>query len=124
MVNSLPLSSPYGQLSPSLLSPSPPLMVNSLPLSSPYGQLSPSLLPLWSTLSLSPSQELNSHLSTRVFIVGTRLSLADIILYYGLHRYMVCIGMNTSKTRGVHRTLTPRSQTLFHRLGTIPVEWE
>ena len=27
-------------------------------------------------------------------------------------------------TRGVHRTLTPRSQTLFHRLGTIPVEWE
>ena len=26
-------------------------------------------------------------------------------------------------TRGVHRTLTPRSQTLFHRLGTIPVEW-
>ena len=26
--------------------------------------------------------------------------------------------------RGVHRTLTPRSQTLFHRLGTIPVEWE
>ena len=22
------------------------------------------------------------------------------------------------------RTLTPRSQTLFHRLGTIPVEWE
>ena len=30
----------------------------------------------------------------------------------------------TVKTRGVHRTLTPRSQTLFHRLGTIPVEWE
>ena len=28
------------------------------------------------------------------------------------------------KPRGVHRTLTPRSQTLFHRLGTIPVEWE
>ena len=27
-------------------------------------------------------------------------------------------------TRGVHRTLTPRSQTLFHHLGTIPVEWE
>ena len=33
-------------------------------------------------------------------------------------------GGTAELTRGVHRTLTPRSQTLFHHLGTIPVEWE
>ena len=40
------------------------------------------------------------------------------------HRQVIqCSCMIACKTRGVHRKLTPRSQTLFHRLGTIPVEW-
>ena len=34
-------------------------------------------------------QDLNCHLSGRVFLTGYKLSLADILLYYGLHRYMV-----------------------------------
>ena len=36
----------------------------------------------------------------------------------------VMLVLTAWRTRGVHRTLTPRSQTLFYRLGTIPVEWE
>ena len=42
--------------------------------------------------SLAPSlplQELDAHLSDRILLVGSKLSLADLILYYGLHRYMV-----------------------------------
>ena len=34
-------------------------------------------------------QDLNSHLPTRIFMTGYKLSLADVLLYYGLHRYMV-----------------------------------
>ena len=34
-------------------------------------------------------QDLNCHLSTRIFLTGYKLSLADVLLYYGLHRYMV-----------------------------------
>ena len=35
------------------------------------------------------SQDLNHHLSGRIFISGYKLCVADILLYYGLHRYMV-----------------------------------
>ena len=40
------------------------------------------------------------------------------------HRQVIqCSCMIARKTRGVHKKFTPRSQTLFHCLGTIPVEW-
>ena len=32
---------------------------------------------------------LNSHLIMRIFLTGNSLSLADILLYYGLHTYLV-----------------------------------
>lgn len=36
-------------------------------------------------------QELDQHLSDKIFMIGYKLCLADILLYYGLHRYLVCI---------------------------------
>lgn len=32
---------------------------------------------------------LNSHLFMRIFLTGNSLSLADILLYYGLHTYLI-----------------------------------
>ena len=34
-------------------------------------------------------QELNQHLANRIFMIGYKLCLADILLYYGLHKYLV-----------------------------------
>ena len=37
------------------------------------------------------SQELNSYLSSRTFFVGHKFSLADLLLYYGMHSKIVSI---------------------------------
>jgi hypothetical protein len=46
----------------------------------------------WDALSrdklLAVLEDLNNHLSGRIFISGYKLCVADILLYYGLHRYM------------------------------------
>ena len=34
-------------------------------------------------------QELNRHLSSCIYLVGYKLTLADMVLYYGLHKYLV-----------------------------------
>ena len=57
-------------------------------LCSPGGHVSTHLV---FVLTVSLIQDLNCHLTTRIFLTGYKLSLADILLYYGLHRYMVGI---------------------------------
>ena len=57
-------------------------------LCSPGGHVSTHLV---FVLTVSLIQDLNCHLTTRIFMTGYKLSLADILLYYGLHRYMVGI---------------------------------
>lgn len=34
-------------------------------------------------------QDLNSYLEDRVYLAGHHLTLADALLYYGLHRFFV-----------------------------------
>ena len=57
-------------------------------LCSPGGHVSTHLV---FVLTVSLIQDLNCHLTTRIFLTGYKLSLADILLYYGLHRYMVSL---------------------------------
>ncbi|CAI8056699.1 Histone acetyltransferase KAT8 [Geodia barretti] len=59
----------------------------------------------WDALSreklASVLQDLNCHLTTQIFLTGYKLSLADILLYYGLHRYMAGITFG-QKAQYVH----------------------
>lgn len=47
---------------------------------------------VWDTLSKDQQravlEELNDYLSHCIFLVGYKLTLADILLYYGLHKYL------------------------------------
>lgn len=38
-------------------------------------------------------QDLNAYLEDRVYLTGHRLTLADALLYYGLHRFVVGTGL-------------------------------
>ncbi|XP_064383355.1 eukaryotic translation elongation factor 1 epsilon-1-like [Halichondria panicea] len=47
---------------------------------------------VWDALSKDQQKavlkEVNGHLSSCIFMVGYKVTLADIVLYYGLHRYL------------------------------------
>ncbi|XP_030875630.1 eukaryotic translation elongation factor 1 epsilon-1 isoform X2 [Leptonychotes weddellii] len=46
-------------------------------------------------------KDLNSYLEDKVYLTGYNFTLADILLYYGLHRFI-----NTEKPRGSRREMT------------------
>ena len=76
---------------------------------------------VWFPDPSSPFKKKNAKkLGGRVWANGLLLGVARA----GMQPWASVDEGKTLTTRGVHRTLTPRSQTLFHRLGTIPVEWE
>ena len=70
-------------------------------------------------------QDLNCHLSGRVFLTGYKLSLADILLYYGLHRYMVssvfliCITVEPQGLKCMQEWYLGRQSVPFREVSSI-----
>lgn len=78
----------------------------------------------WDTLSRDQLhtvlQELNRILMSKVYLVNNRLSLADIILYYGLHRYMLTMTFS-QKAEFVH--VSRWFDQVQHCCGVRPTLW-
>lgn len=78
----------------------------------------------WDTLSrdevVAVLKDLNRIFAPKVYLVNDRLSLADIILYYGLHRYMQTMAFS-QKAEFVH--VSRWFDQVQHCSGVKPTLW-